>query len=418
MSRSELMLKVGLAIIAFSPMAAVAQEAPVANHVAASTVMNGQVQLGEVVANLNVVAASAAGIVSTGLASGNTVTVVSEGAPIRFENRQDLQAGVTVNNKITSTTVDHGVMGVTNTSGNAAQVAACCGEITGDSTQITGAATLRGTTTIDIGSAATVTGSTVVSGNSFGIASTNGNIDYTAFQTHNGSTYATTDIDACCVGEALTGTAQAAGNSYAASGHATTYGAATIQRNNGAVTQASTNIFANAASNVTGATQAAGNTMTTYNEFGYAHQTGYQENSSYVRSETYLTLPEWFGSANASAYGVGNSTLLSNLGSDARLEVDQYNTETGSVDVYASLEGSSSTNGVGSVSATAIGNSITGYVCSSCGEDPATIYGQSNQLNAASVTATGVATVGHAGFITGNAAAVGNSASYIVNRSH
>jgi len=413
MSKSELMLKVGLVIMAFAPISAFAQE-----HPAASTVMNGQVQLGEVVSNLNVVAASAVGIVSTGLASGNTVTVVSEGAPIRFENRQDLQAGVTATTTITATTVDHGAMGVTNVSGNAAQIAACCGDITGDSTQTTGAATLRGTTTIDIGTAATVTGSTVVSGNSFGIASSNGNIDYTNFQTHNGSTYATTDIDACCVSDALTGTAQAAGNSYAASGSSTTYGSAVIQRNNGAVTQASTNIFANAAANVTGATQAAGNTMTTYNEFGYAHQTGYQENSAYVRSETYLTLNDWFGGATASAYGVGNSTLVSNLGSDARVEVDQFNTETGSIDVYASLEGSSVSNGVGSVSATAIGNSITGYVCSACGEEPATIYGQSNQLNAASVTATGVANVGHAGFVTGSATAVGNSASYIVNRSH
>jgi hypothetical protein len=90
----------------------------------------------------------------------------------------------------------------------------------------------------------------------------------------------------------------------------------------------------------------------------------------------------------------------------------------GNVTSFAMLEGNSSRGGVGSVSSMATGNAITGYACASCGSAGVKVEGYSTQVNNAAVTAATYVGVGTAGQINANATAIGNSATFIAQRSH
>ena len=81
-------------------------------------------------------------------------------------------------------------------------------------------------------------------------------------------------------------------------------------------------------------------------------------------ANTTVSLDDWSGDANASAYGVGNSALVANVGSDTSLYAIQSN--YGAVTANASLSGGRN-DGTGTVNATAIGNAATATLCNACG---------------------------------------------------
>jgi hypothetical protein len=123
------------------------------------------------------------------------------------------------------------------------------------------------------------------------------------------------------------------------------------------------------------------------------------------------------GYAVSSAYGVGNSMLLSNSSSDTRLANRQI--AEGGVDAVADLTGASATGAPGIVSSMAIGNAVTGYLCGNCGDPTAapSMSGENNQINFGGVRAFGtVNMLGASGAIVANGAAVGNTASFIARR--
>ncbi|MEL7108047.1 MAG: holdfast anchor protein HfaD [Pseudomonadota bacterium] len=240
-----------------------------------------------------------------------------------------------------------------------------------------------------------------------------------AFQTQdsNGSVTATTDVDMCCDGNAASFGTTAGGNAVSATGTTTSNYVGAVQTTAaGETIAAASDVYLGDGHNVLGATTAFGNSATVHNEWGYATlgregSEVYQENASAIDSQSYVTLDNWSGAATSSAYGVGNATTISNVGSDTGLYANQNN--YGSVYSVASFNGGASDGGAGIVTSTAIGNAATATLCNICGD--AALHGQTQQYNAGSVIAQGRASVGQTGSVFGSATAVGNSATYQSN---
>ena len=163
---------------------------------------------------------------------------------------------------------------------------------------------------------------------------------------------------------------------------------------------------------MTAASTAAAIWATINNEWGYVSIRGRQTSSTDVTADTRVTVGTWSGTAIASAYGVGNTTLATNVGSDMAVDIAQMN--TGGVDANAQFSGSSNGGGEVLVSSTAIGNAFTGYVCSQCGD--AAVSGTVNQINGGNITSTGTIATNGAGMIVGSSSAIGNSATFITTQ--
>lgn len=149
-----------------------------------------------------------------------------------------------------------------------------------------------------------------------------------------------------------------------------------------------------------------GNAVRIQNEDGYAHLQGEQTNSGQVASEARMVVGLYdVDTLSISSEGVGNSAILSNIGADAFMGLDQTN--TGTVNSTASLQGQ--TGGNAALFSTAYGNAATSYICSDC---PVTSYGDMNQLNSATINSTVNGQLGSGNAISGTATAIGNAATY------
>lgn len=240
--------------------------------------------------------------------------------------------------------------------------------------------------------------------------------DNRAFQSQDsqGSVVATTDVDLCCDGDAAVFTTTAGANAVSVEGSSTTSFTGAVQTTaEGEHVVASSDVYIWDGHNVHSATTAFGNSATVHNEWGYATlgRDGselYQENSSDIVSETYVTLDHWSGTATTTAYGLGNSALISNVGSDTGLYAQQQN--NGNVIAHVDFAGQAWTGGAGVSTATAIGNAATATLCNYCGD--ASVQGSVHQVNNGNVTASTYVSAPHSGGIHASAAAVGNSSTF------
>ena len=121
-----------------------------------------------------------------------------------------------------------------------------------------------------------------------------------------------------------------------------------------------------------------------------------------------MSLDQWQGHAASTSYGVGNTAMINNVGSDTGLYTIQQN--FGDVTAHAGLNGESFTGGTGTVNSTAIGNAASASLCTACGD--AVLSGSVSQHNYGSSHASATIYSGHAGTIYGSATAVGNSATF------
>lgn len=204
--------------------------------------------------------------------------------------------------------------------------------------------------------------------------------------------------------------AQAAGNSLTAGGYGSSPVADITQSQTGTVEAIAGADIADADYGGVSASSAAGNTVTMTNSYGYSHAQGSQTNAGLVRATTTLNIADFGnGLIAGSASAVGNSSLVSNIGSNAYSGVDQVN--SGPVVAQVSLLGGGPGAGVGAgaaLSASAIGNAQSAYICSEC---PASLNAAINQTNSGPVTAGAFAS--HSGVVnalSGSAVAVGNAA--------
>lgn len=229
-----------------------------------------------------------------------------------------------------------------------------------------------------------------------------------------GSVDAVSDVDLCCNGADGAVVTTAGGNAVSSTGSTSNVINGAVQSTgDGERIRAVGNVYAGDASNITAATTATGNSYTVANEWGFTSlgRDGselYQGNESEIDAQTWVTYDEYRGVNAASAYGVGNSALVSNIGSDTHLYAIQENYAT--VGSQASFTGNSTTGGVAVATATSIGNAATVSLCNTCGT--AAVAGALNQYNAGSVYSIGQMSTGGGGAVHGAATAIGNSATY------
>ncbi len=401
------------ALLALGAVPAFAQTATPAPD--ASVVIVDQVSLNDVWSDMEVVVtdnATSATSVSTAIGNTSTANVLS--GDVDYDAVQNQNGAVLATNRLTGGTVYGGTAtAVTTAYGNAAQSGTWDGNTFHTAYQ-TSTADVTGATAVILDGADSVSVATTSAAN---VASYANEYGYSAGfnqQASAANVTATTDASLCCNNEHASFAATATGNAISGKGYTTTSFNGAVQTTAPATRiRSSSAVYSQSATNLTSAATSAGNSIAIHNEFGYATlgrlgSEVFQGNEAQVDATSIVTLDNWFGTANSTAYGVGNSALISNVGSDTQLYANQEN--FGEVYSTSTFTGSSTAGGAGYVTATSIGNAATGTVCVTCGD--AAITGVARQNNAANIYAAGTASVGNSGHIYGAATAVGNSATY------
>jgi hypothetical protein len=410
MTKAKIILA-SVAAIALFPAMASAQHAP-----EAYSVLNGQVQLNDVMANLHVQMGEANGITGSNLAAGNNMAARAVQNDMTVESTQELNGNVTANNYITAGSARDLTLSTAVAHGNVAQVEGCCANTNTAVTQTTAwDRSITANSLIQVGSADAIVSATQATANTFGGWTANGSTTGYAGQFNASTVNSNSVVEACCNNHSVTSGAVAAANSARWAGeNATIYGA--VDQKNYADSNAHSRVSVGSATNVTSAAASAGNLAEIQNKWGYAQLDGFQGNSGNINASSVVQLGDWGGYAVSGANAIANSALVSNLGSDVTMSMQQNN--HGNVTAFGMLEGNSSRGGVGVVSSMATGNAMTGYACASCGSPSVKVEGYATQNNWGNVTAATYVGVGTAGPITASATAIGNTATFIAQRSH
>lgn len=404
----------GAAMAALAPVAALAGDPASQGAPAPSVILNGQMNFSDVQGLAVIQGGTTNGASAVSVAANNQMGArVTQGTGL-VTSSQTANGNTLASSSIQSQNAYGATVSVAQATGNAGAIEVCCGAVLGSATQTTGAGTaVTANSTVQVRRADTVVSSSTAAGNAWGVSGANSYIDLTVTQTNGAAINANSSIQACCNDGSLTSGATAVANSNRIVSESSTVYSGVLQYNTGAV-NANSSVRAGSATNVTSAASAGGNVAAIDNRWGYAQMDGYQENAGPVSARSEVVIRDWAGFAVSGANAIGNSAMVSNIGSDATLGMVQNNFGSAPVSAYASLQGNSSTGGVGIVNASAMGNAATVYSCAGCGSSPVKVEGYVSQYNYAPVTATAVASVGTAGAITASATAVGNSANFIV----
>jgi hypothetical protein len=377
------------------------------------TAINGQVQLGDVFSSMTVVAPiNARSAVSSSIAAGNSVSGANLTGGLRARSTQEMSGAGFSWAEVQAGNARE-ITAVSTAQGNTGEAQVNGGDLDLVASQTSGPKDMYSGARVNAGNAQTLTAVSSAAQNNAATGATNGDLNVNLTQRASGSSYAITDVDACCTGTTLAG-ATATGNTYGSTSETSTVNARYNQTSTGAQILASTDVYQNRGYDVVASSTAAGNSANVDNKWGYAEIRGRQANDSAVNSETRVQLATWSGTASLSSHGVGNTSLVTNVGSDLAVDVSQVN--NGYVGSDANFTGSTSEAGAVVLNSTAIGNAFTGYVCSQCGD--AAVSGSVRQVNAGNVASAGSITVngpasGGNAQIAGSATAIGNSASFI-----
>ena len=370
-----------------------------------------QVQLGDVWSDMDVyVPESTTEVGSTSVSVGNTATAARIYGDVSSEITQEFDATSTATNRLRGYSAGRAVA-TTTAYGNAAYGGTDDGT-NSFRTQQSASGRIEALTDIQLSGASEIASATTAIAN---VASTDNNYgsnNANQVQQSSADVIAETDADMCCDGYYASFATTAGANATSSTGYTSTNNnnARQVTSDDSAV-RASTDVYMNDGHNVSAVTNAFGNSATVHNEWGYATlgQAGEpveQTNGAEIDAQSYVTLDHWSGYATSSAYGVGNSALISNVGSDTVMYANQTN--DGTVGSQASFSGQSTVGGAGIVSATSIGNAATGTVCNYCSDGA--VGGVINQTNNGQVYAYGRATTTYGSAIFGSATAIGNSA--------
>lgn len=378
-----------------------------------SVVLIEQVQLDTTWSNLDVhVSEYSADALTTSTAVGNTAAGLLNHGDIDYDAFQTNTANVGASNQLSGGQVGNAAS-VTTAYGNASTAGTWGGnsfyraeqDMSGDTSAYT---------RIDLGAADNVAAATTAAANVSVSAAEYG--DDRAFQIQNsaGNVYAETDADLCCTSTSGVFLTTASGNVASSSGLTSTAinGAVQTTASDKSI-HAVSDVYMGDGNDIVAQATASGNSYVLANQWGYTSlgRDGselYQKNDSSITSESYVTLDSWSGQAASTAYGVGNSALVSGQGSDTALFAYQEN--NGQVNTTASLSGQSWSGGAGIANATSIGNAASAFLCNTCGD--AILSGSVSQVNNASVSATTYVDTPYAGTVIGAASAIGNSATF------
>lgn len=412
------MTKLLLTATALSGLVAVpafAQEVYPSPSEDATVVVIDQVVLGDVFSDMTVnVTPGATGAAAVATSTGNTSSALVENGDVDYDATQLQQGEVQAYSALVGGPVHGGSSTtVTKAYGNAATSSTANGTAFHTVTQ-TSDENVGAYSDIFLDGSDDVTATTTAAANVSTYSTTNGTNRGFTTQTGNADVTSVTNADLCCNNDYVALASTASGNTITSSGSTTTsYNGAVQTMDFGTNVFAETNTIVASGTAVNGSATASGNSVTVDNEWGYATlgrdpSEVYQGNGADVSARSTVELGTWTETSGSTAYGVGNSALISNVGSDTYLYANQEN--YGDVTGYATFDGATADGSHGYVSATAIGNAATATMCYTCGTE-GILGGRTNQLNDANVTAYGVAT-SNGGYIQGAATAVGNSATY------
>jgi hypothetical protein len=209
------------------------------------------------------------------------------------------------------------------------------------------------------------------------------------------------------LGWSSTTVAAANGNSAMVTGYDAASQVVDIDQTNRGRVTGLVRVDAGGGGEMTNATASAnGNNVRIENQEAYAHLQGQQTNDGVVLADAEIIVGNFDVDVMTTASeGVGNSAILSNIGSNTYMGLDQTN--NANVTARANFDGDA--GGVSFLSSTAFGNAATSYICSEC---PVTATGQMNQVNNATISSVVTGQMATGGMITGTATAIGNSSTY------
>lgn len=375
---------------------------------------NDQLQYGDVFANMHVdmrgSTQTGGGASSSATAIGNTASAANLAGPLALRSRQTFSGAAFGTATLTADDACCYAVAVANAQGNALEAQHDGGASAIDAHQLAdggdvsarASATIRNTSQLSVAATAAL--------NNAATSSRNGAMDANIDQNAGASSYAVADSDACCSGLTVA-SAGASINAYSGTAYTSTTRTTITQTSTGAESRASVDAFQMTAIDATAAANASGNSATLDSQWGYAELHADQDNRTEIAADARLTLGSWTGTGTASAYGVGNAVLATNVGSDLNVDINQIN--SGGVSANAVFTGGAAgiDSNLAVLSTAAIGNAATAWVCSACGS--ASAYGSVNQINGGTITATGtMSTTGALGTV-GSASAIGNSASFV-----
>ena len=186
------------------------------------------------------------------------------------------------------------------------------------------------------------------------------------------------------------------------------------QTQSGNLTQAAGFVTIGTAQTVQGVAAATANNISATNEGGSLAVTDNQNNSSFVYSQSVVSANIVRRPGEATADGVGNSAHGRQRRTPRPPSIIPRPTPAEFGPSPASTGTGGSPGYDASTSATAMGNSATGYACSACG---GTINVSNSQTNSGGVDATATATMdGPSRTVNTVATAVGNNATFYVSR--
>lgn len=395
---------------------ALAQDDPTPSPDATVIVLD-QVLLGPVNSQFDIVIDdTATGATAISTATGNAADGSVITGDVDVDVTQDQQFAVTATSSINGGTVfGDPASTVTTAYGNSATSSTSGTDSTTFHTATqTSSAAVSASSDITLTGADTVTAATTAAANISTYSTDPGTNRGFSTQTATADVTATTDADLCCNNTSVELNTTATGNSVSSYGATTTSFNGAVQTTGAAATiSGATNAVIGNGTNVSAATRVAGNSATVHNEFGFATlgRDGsdlFQGNGADVTGTTTVTLTDFSGDTSATAYGVGNSALIANVGSDTQMFSNQEN--FGLVSTNAYLEGGSLDGSNAFVNATSIGNAATATLCYTCGSG--IVSGRTNQTNSAATSAVATARITSGGSAYGAATAVGNSSTF------
>ena len=378
-------------------------------------VLNQQLQLGDVFAGqtLNVVDSQDQVTVETS-AQGNTASGAVQNGSITVQSDQTMQGDAVATTDLTLGGDTWGAVNVlTQAGGNYLAVSAYDATLTLGATQTTDDGLISATTEVGDSSARLHAGASV---GAAAISNTVALYGQTSFvqgsidQSSSAIVRSFSRIESQYIPDAASVNSQAIVNAVAVNSDNTSgQDLGITQRSFGSFIEAEASANAGNAWDLAARARATANQAVLYNEGGSVVTASDQRNSSFVRASA-LTTAYDYGRAEAYARGAANELSVGN--NDIYVEIDNTQFNTGGVDVVATFSG---TNGYDvSVGADAVGNSVTGYACSTCEGYLEARNTQTNQGDVSAVANTVVAGSNRS-VITG-ANAVGNAASFYVSR--
>jgi hypothetical protein len=377
-----------------------------------STVLNGQIQLNDSVAEttLNVVDAAAVDAYASALGNEVLTSVVDTNG--RLTSDQTMQGGARATVSLTLEGDTGPLKARADATGKSLGGTAERGSLDLDVRQTVGAPSVIARARIENDTARLLEGGELTAtarGNVAALRATEGRVSGSIAQT---STAASIDAGALAltryIPAAAMVSAQALGNAVQSGGTGASSAALDIRQvSDGALVTAAVSANAGNAWDLAGRARAAANQTILRNAGGSVVAATDQTSRSAVRAASLVTAYD-FGRAEASATAAGNSAQVGN--NDRYVEVDNSQFNGGVVSADAAFVGAWGYDA--QVGAEAVGNNVIAYACAAC---EGTLVAANSQTNTAAVTSTATASVGGQGrAVVVGANAIGNRATFYV----